>query len=254
MVAARVKFRCVHCDRLLSAPVSRIGRTIACPKCVQAVTIPDLGAGSELDAGRSAPLQQAQPAPASVGPERPDSTSTGSASPSGEVRTSEDALPKFMVEIAAAIPDEVLSLQPEDIRAEIPLLDLDAGPGGREELPLEAAPMEQSALAAFATAPTSPFAADPDASGEVQVDSWLNPVESGSDQRRNPEIIAPPIEIEPILPPPIPSNSSARRADDVVMPASVVLAWSLFVLAALALAFLAGLMIGHYYWKTPPTS
>jgi hypothetical protein len=38
------------------------------------------------------------------------------------------------------------------------------------------------------------------------------------------------------------------RARDVVLPRSVVLAWSLFVLLALALAFGAGLLAGHYIW------
>jgi hypothetical protein len=33
------------------------------------------------------------------------------------------------------------------------------------------------------------------------------------------------------------------------LPATVILAWTLFVLFAQAFAFLAGLLIGHFYWK-----
>jgi hypothetical protein len=39
------------------------------------------------------------------------------------------------------------------------------------------------------------------------------------------------------------------RARDVVLPRSVVLAWSLFVLLALAAAFGAGLLAGHFVWR-----
>jgi hypothetical protein len=39
------------------------------------------------------------------------------------------------------------------------------------------------------------------------------------------------------------------RARDVILPRSVVLAWSLFVLLALALAFGAGLLAGHFVWR-----
>jgi hypothetical protein len=35
----------------------------------------------------------------------------------------------------------------------------------------------------------------------------------------------------------------------VILPASVVLAWSLFVLLGIALSFIAGLMVGHFLWK-----
>jgi len=59
----------------------------------------------------------------------------------------------------------------------------------------------------------------------------------------------PPIQVE--VPPDVrPHESYGRtRARDVVLPRSVVLAWSLFVLAALALAFGAGLLAGHYVWR-----
>ena len=39
------------------------------------------------------------------------------------------------------------------------------------------------------------------------------------------------------------------RRRDVALPRTAVIAWSLFALLALALSFVAGLMIGHYRWK-----
>jgi hypothetical protein len=64
--------------------------------------------------------------------------------------------------------------------------------------------------------------------------------------------------IEPVVPP-IEIETSSLRAPatqprivhEVILPASVVLAWSLFVLAAIALSFLAGLLVGHFLWKAP---
>ena len=36
---------------------------------------------------------------------------------------------------------------------------------------------------------------------------------------------------------------------EVILPASVVLSWSLFVLLGIALSFVAGLLMGHFLWK-----
>ena len=47
----------------------------------------------------------------------------------------------------------------------------------------------------------------------------------------------------------LPPGTANRPIREVVLPASVVLAWSLFVLAAIALSFLAGLLVGHFLWK-----
>lgn len=57
----------------------------------------------------------------------------------------------------------------------------------------------------------------------------------------------PPIRID--APPLGPSPAAVPRAPDVVLPPGVVMAWSLLVLLALPLAFLSGLLIGHFVWK-----
>ena len=65
------------------------------------------------------------------------------------------------------------------------------------------------------------------------------------------DVVVPPIQLETsvtILPP----VTEPRRISEVTLPASVVLAWSLFVLAAVAMSFVAGLMIGHFLWRTIP--
>jgi hypothetical protein len=46
----------------------------------------------------------------------------------------------------------------------------------------------------------------------------------------------------------LPSGREIQPLREVTLPASVVLAWSLFGLIGIATSFLAGLMIGHYIW------
>ena len=59
--------------------------------------------------------------------------------------------------------------------------------------------------------------------------------------------VVPPIEIEP--PSLLPPNREFHPIREVVLPASAVLAWSLFGLIGIATSFLAGLMVGHYFWR-----
>jgi hypothetical protein len=47
----------------------------------------------------------------------------------------------------------------------------------------------------------------------------------------------------------MPAGTEIRRVSEVVLPASVVLAWSLFALLGIALSFVAGLLMGHFLWK-----
>ncbi len=59
-----------------------------------------------------------------------------------------------------------------------------------------------------------------------------------------------PIEVDTSRrPSPMRTIRPPARPSDLVLPRSVVAAWSLFVLLALALAFTAGLLAGHYVWR-----
>lgn len=71
-----------------------------------------------------------------------------------------------------------------------------------------------------------------------------------------PAVQVDPLSIRPQAPPapapaaPLPDETMPRpRARDVVMPRTVMIAWSLFMLLALALAFLSGLLTGHFLWR-----
>jgi hypothetical protein len=61
------------------------------------------------------------------------------------------------------------------------------------------------------------------------------------------ETVVPPIRVErPSL---VTERTTPLRARDIVLPRSVVASWSLLVLVAQALAFVAGLLAGHYVWR-----
>lgn len=47
-------------------------------------------------------------------------------------------------------------------------------------------------------------------------------------------------------------RDSAPRRSDVVLPRTAVVLWSFVVLVALVMAFVAGLLAGHFLWSVPP--
>jgi hypothetical protein len=59
--------------------------------------------------------------------------------------------------------------------------------------------------------------------------------------------VLPEITIEPptILPP----GHEVRPVREVVLQPATVLAWSLMALMSIPLAFLAGLLMGHFLWR-----
>jgi hypothetical protein len=61
------------------------------------------------------------------------------------------------------------------------------------------------------------------------------------------EPVSPPIRIEPTRI--APDRTPPVRSRDLLIPRSVVAFWSLFVLMAQALAFVAGLLAGHFLWR-----
>ncbi|HWE36820.1 MAG TPA: hypothetical protein VG406_09660 [Isosphaeraceae bacterium] len=116
-------------------------------------------------------------------------------------------------------------------------------------------------------------AADPPTTFELEVSGGPSPLEStpspapaidpppapAPDQpmpAADPAGAALPFRVEPIpLHAEIPSLLADRRAprsrDLVTLPRAAILAWSLFASLALAMAFVAGMMVGHYLWTKP---
>ena len=158
-----------------------------------------------------------------------------------------NALPSFMEEIAAAIPDDLATLRPEDIRVEAEFVDLvvTTSEGITSATPVAKEPQSE------------PLPGD---SGEVEAyfaqtppPAELPPVVAAEPRSVDPPVdptigaVLPAINIEtPTL---LPPGRHLQAVSEVILQPATVLAWSLLVLLALPMAFLAGLLIGHFVWK-----
>src|SRR5271165_7035902 len=107
-----LRFRCYRCNQLLGVLSRKAGTVISCPRCAAELKVPRPEEQTvTADASRSG---------YSVTPEsRVPVSSSAPTSKSGG-----NALPSFMEEIAAAIPDDLATLRPEDIRVEAEFVDL----------------------------------------------------------------------------------------------------------------------------------
>jgi hypothetical protein len=148
-----------------------------------------------------------------------------------------------MEEIAAAIPDDLAALRPEDIRVEAEFIDL-VVKTSEPEAPAVPAPFEPVSV----VPPESPkeptlLRDEPPPAPEPL------PIVPDEPQPAGAAIggVLPPITIEPptILPP----GREIHPLHEVVLQPETVLAWSLLVLLSLPMAFVAGLLIGHFVWK-----
>jgi hypothetical protein len=240
LAADRLKFRCYRCNQLLASAPGKAGAVVTCPKC-------------------KAELQVPAPEPsvfAEVAPRRPaDGSGREAATQAAPMAPS---VPAYLQEIAAALPADVADLRPEDLRVEAEFFESltrtpdqpqspepypSFGPDSSVPFPdLDPQSDRVGGLAplqtAFDTQPRGDFTVDPGTLQAISRPAYASPADVHPD--------APPIEIEPptILPP----GTEIRPIREVVLPAAVVLAWSLFGLIGIATSFIAGLFIGHYFW------
>jgi phage FluMu protein Com len=262
MAIERLKFRCYRCNQLLAVAPSKAGTIVSCPKCQADLLIPSPEPPAK-EAEESRPKAEVQ-RPRKVEPAAGSRSRSEAAALRGASAAPAKAAPNpsFLGELAGAIPPDLADLRPEDLRVEAEFFENLT----REPPPpvVEPAPwsMPGSLGAPFATEslfPSAPASSETAAPPESEpgpsqslsvttetVDRGLAPPDKPPPHEQSTAVV-PPIEIEPpsILPP----GTELRRISEVVLPAPVVLAWSLFVLAGIAMAFVAGLLIGHFLWK-----
>ena len=270
MATERLKFRCYRCNQLLAVAPSKAGTVVSCPKCQADLLIP----GGEPRARGDGENRAKAEVEARTGVET-------------EAPARAEAEPRARAEAAAILGSSQVPPKP----APVPLFMGDdrgrdptrsrrpatRGPASRGRVFREPDPPataghdrrsgslagariphtrrshpSRSRLRLPSSLPRRPRASSGRPHRSLCLPETADRVPRPSERPSRPDevsSIGPQIEIEPpsILPP----GTEIRRVSEVVLPASVVLAWSLFVLAGIALAFVAGLMMGHFLWKTP---
>jgi len=216
MAAVPIKFRCHHCQQLLGVSRNRAGGVVACPRCAAELMVPDPDEPGVMTPEPQPPF----PAPA-------DSSEP----------------------LDSGIPLDLLNLRPEDIRVEpgsafaAPFRLPEASPPSPRLAPSpDPVPFPSSVPTPVATGPSTtptPAADGPPAATPLASGFGVNDLMAGT-----------PIDVDTgRRPSPMRTVRPPARPSDLVLPRSVVAAWSLFVLLALALAFAAGLLAGHYVWR-----
>jgi hypothetical protein len=274
MAIERLKFRCYRCNQLLGATPSKAGSVVTCPKCSAELLIPvpelrgDLGPEADTRVPAPSPAAakaRSEPRPRSQ-PEFPTpQESAATATAVGPASRAAQA-PAYIDEIAAVLPPDLIDLKPEDLRVEAEFFEsltrqsqasVVPGPApwaSPESLAPSfasepfALPFPTPAVALTASAPPAPVA--PPVLTET-VDLAPRPAEPPppvpATSRADASMVGTAIEIEhPTIMAP---GTEIRRVSEVVLPASVVLSWSVFALLGIALSFVAGLLMGHFLWK-----
>jgi DNA-directed RNA polymerase subunit RPC12/RpoP len=219
MAGVPIKFRCYRCQQLLGVARSKAGSVVSCPKCSAELVVPepvestqDLVAESFAEESLRAGLLDTAPNP----------------SPAGA--------------IDAGLPLDVLDIRPEDIRAEPGFRYIPPTPQPAEHWPQpetyepqvdEPPPPPRQPLIPSVESPSV-------ASPTVAVAPAPRPAPE--------DVVIPPIRIDarPVAPT---TRNLPARPRDLILPRSIVTAWSLLVLLALGFAFFTGLLAGHFVWK-----
>jgi len=257
MAVERFKIRCYRCNQLLAVAPNKAGTVVACPKCKADLLIPlpeSQTAGAGAGAGDSAVTANRSLSPAASASASGAASSSSSSSSSSLSLSSTSGEPSaFSTDLAGMIPPELAALRPEDLRVEAEFFGslTHEPPAPPRDDPFQF-PSSFSAEALLPPPETSPVFAPADgyssAPESIAAPSGLVPAPP---PLPTPEaVVVPPIQFE--TPSILPPSAEPRRIHEVTLPASVVLAWSLFVLASVAMSFIAGLLVGHFLWSHAP--
>jgi DNA-directed RNA polymerase subunit RPC12/RpoP len=212
-----ITFRCFRCNQVLRTGRQKAGSVVACPKCGAELIVP------EPTLEKSVTGEEGSGDNVRVGPSR---TTT----PKPEA------------------PD-LSDIRVEDIRVEpgVVLNRPEPEPEPQPQASAEPPPMpfgvkiEPEPLLSPRTA-LRPRREAPAAAPEP------SPIPSIEASLEFPAIDVEPLPVRPEPPAVIPDRAGPARPRDLVLPEAAVVSWSLFVILALFLAFVAGLLAGHFVW------
>ncbi len=246
-----IKFRCYQCGKLLGISRQKSGAVVRCPQCRTDLVVPEPEPKSEnLEAGST---------PSKVPPTQPFAFLPVEECPAeqsesfGSLFPKTPDVPESGQEAVKDFPEIVLERPAPPSPPSEPEFAPEPEPELHQGLPaidhrLEPEPQTETS--------DSPGDA-PSPSGSA----WMEPGETSTSDASGSTILEP-SELAPGVPEPASvaeqkeperwsGPSYSRR--DVVMPRVAVIGWSLFVILALFLAFIAGLLIGHFLWISEPS-
>jgi DNA-directed RNA polymerase subunit RPC12/RpoP len=240
MAEGPLKFRCYQCNQLLGVPPKRAGSVIACPRCGTELLVPRPETEPQPEPSLAADLARA---PVPAGRSRP--RSRGAAADTEPAGSEAGSLSSFTSEHGSAIPEDLVALRPEDIRVEAEFVDL---------VVTTDEPTSFASESATASEPVG-FPAEPISAETFLAD--VPPVSRLSTQATAeqpsvdaaPGAVLPEISIEP--PSILRANRPIGPVREVLIQPAVLLVWSMIVLMSLPMAFIAGLLIGHFLWRVP---
>jgi hypothetical protein len=224
-----IKFRCEHCNQLLGVSPGRAGKPVNCPKCGERVTVPDPGA---------IPGAPPAPSPRSVGVPAAPLSSSGYF----------DAVDLDPDDLRNLFPVDPEGSSSDDVEPGSPAMPVEPLPPGPtapppspspEIAPLRSSSDEELALEEFeevGEVPTSPGRGGASALDSIPELLRERPESPAIVEGRGPAESAP---------------QRARSGRDVMIPRVAFLFWTLFILLSLFLAFVAGLLVGHFVWVRP---
>jgi hypothetical protein len=155
------------------------------------------------------------------------------------------SIASFMHEPSSAIPEDLVALRPEDIRVEAEFVDLVVTTDEPTSLTVESATASEPV--GFPVEPVSAetFLAEVPPVSRISTQVMAEQPPSGG----APGAVLPEISIEP--PSILPASRHSGPVREVLIQPAVLLVWSMIVLLSLPMAFIAGLLIGHFLWKIP---
>jgi hypothetical protein len=220
-MANPIKFRCFQCNQLLGVSRSKAGEVVSCPKCAAELIVPELG---------------------EVAPQLAAGAGTQGGIENGGVNAPR-TVPSSAFESGSTL--DLLDIRPEDIRVEAGVVGVSPPPYTyKSPGPMEPEPEEEPAPE------PEPETRRVEPTEIARPKTLVEPATPPDYQVVTAPTVVPPIQTNEPLQAPHPRRTVAPppRSRDLVIPRSVVTAWSLFVLLALGMTFVAGLLAGHYVW------
>lgn len=241
MAAGPIKVRCTQCKQLLGVARSKAGGVVACPKCAAEIVVPWDDEPSPAAVSESTGGEEAGARLAEVDREN---------QPTGRTAASVESLD-------TGVSLDFLQIRPEDIRVEPGVRDLHPSPPPPPPPPPAAPPprshveteveVEAPVSRPEVRPPVFDVVAEPPPAPGPPV-ATLRPTTPPAVENRD-EPIIPAIRLDDPVKSSRPARAVVLKPRDLVIPRSVVASWSMLVLFAVAFAFLAGLMIGHFVWR-----